>query len=130
MTLPTLSPDFLQGISHTLYLLTIPLGWTGWLQMLAVRRKHLRLWHQHPRLNDLLVVVAIIIALWTGLTLIYVSEAMFNLDVSHYRPWVDFGWSAMALLFIAALLMMIQVTCRALIKQNQLQRRIERHERQ
>jgi hypothetical protein len=75
-------------------------------------------------------VVDIIIALWTGLTLIYLSEGMYHLDVSHYRPWVDFGWSAMALLFIAALLMMIQVTCQALIKQNQLQRRIERHERQ
>jgi hypothetical protein len=130
MTLPTLSPDFLQGISYTLYLLTIPLGWTGWFKMLTIRHRHLRLWHQHPRLNDLLVVVAIIIALWSGLTLIYLSEGMYHLDVSHYRPWVDFGWSAMALLFIAALLMMIQVTCQALIKQNQLQRRIERHERQ
>ena len=36
----------------------------------------------------------------------------------------------MALLFIASLLMMMQVTCRALIKQHQLQRRIERKEHQ
>jgi hypothetical protein len=76
-------------------LLTISLGLTGWLQMLAVRRKHLCLWHQHPRLNDLLFVVAVIISLWSGLTLIYVSEAMFNLDVSHFTcclQWCTCCW--------------------------------------
>ena len=113
-----------------MYLLTIPLGWTGWVRMLTVRRRHPRLWQQHPRLNDLLVILWVIIALWTGLILIYLSEGMYDVDVSRYRAWIDLGWSVMALLFIASLLMMMQVTCRALIKQHQLQRRIERHEHQ
>ena len=109
MTLPTLSPDFLSGISYTLYLLTIPLGWTGWVKMLAVKRRHPRLWQQHPRLNDLLVILWVIIALWTGLIVIYLSEGMYDVDVSQYRAWIDLGWSVMALLFIASLLMMMQV---------------------
>ena len=108
--------------------MSIVMGWTGWIKMLSVRRRHPRLWQQHPRLNDLLVILWVIIALWIGVTLIYLSESIYDLDVSRYRAWIDLGWSIMALLF--ASLMMMKELCRALLKQHRLQRQLKRQEHQ